>query len=92
MKSERVVIGNEGDSSTLTSPSGASSPCVRIYRDDQQFGPYSLEQVLAFLREGVFAAGDLAWIDGGHGYVPIENLSDLMAGSPRQMEVTMRSM
>jgi hypothetical protein len=91
MTKKPVATGNEGEDSALTSLTGVSFSTVHVYKDDQQFGPYSLGQISAFLREGVFAAGDLAWVEGGDGYVPIENLSGVRVASLPQMEVTMRS-
>jgi hypothetical protein len=80
MKIEQLDERNNGDSSALTPHSGEFFPKVHVYKDDQQFGTYSLEQIQTLLREGVVAAGDLAWVDGCESYMPIVKVSDLMVG------------
>jgi hypothetical protein len=78
MISELLITRNNRDSNTSTLLSGEFSPNAHVYKDDQQFGPYSVEQIQPLLREGVFATGDLAWVDGCESYMPIENVSGLM--------------
>ena len=51
---------------------------IYVYKDDQQMGPYSEEQIQAFLREHMLDTGDLAWADGWASYMPLENVSNLM--------------
>ena len=81
MRIEPLIERINEDSSTSTLLSGEFSPNVHVYKDDQQFGPYSVEQIQTLLLEGVFATGDLAWVDGCESYMPVENLSGLMVGS-----------
>ena len=78
MKSEPLVESNNKDSDTSTPNSVEFSANVHVYRDDQQLGIYSLEQVHTLLREGILVTGDLAWVDGCDSYMPIESVSGLM--------------
>ena len=78
MKSEPLVENDNEGNDTWIPNSGEFSPNVHVYKDDQQFGPYSMEQIQTLLREGVFATGDSAWVDGCESYMPIENVSGLM--------------
>ncbi len=60
---------------------------VHVYKDDQQLGPYSVEQIQTLLRDGTLASGDLAWVEGADSFMPIESVSDLTTGSPMTNEV-----
>jgi len=54
---------------------------VHIYKDDQQPGPYSLEQIQTMLQEGTLATDDLARVDDSGAYMPLGNVPDLISGS-----------
>ena len=81
MKSEPLVERNKGDSRTSIPHSGEFFQKVYVYKNDQQLGPYSEEQIQALLREHTLDAGDLAWADGWVSYMPIENVFGFMVRS-----------
>jgi Tfp pilus assembly major pilin PilA len=45
---------------------------IHIHREGQNFGPYSLEEVNAYLQSGNLGAGDLAWYEGAADWMPLE--------------------
>ena len=51
---------------------------VYIYRDDEQFGPYSLAEVQAYLDAGNFAPIDSAWYEGGTEWTTISNIPGIV--------------
>ena len=75
MKTETEVERTNEDNDNSTVPSGEFFPKMCVYKDDQQIGIHSLEQIQSLLREGVIEPGDLVWVDGGGAYIPIENVS-----------------
>ena len=44
---------------------------IHILRDGQQFGPYSLEEINAFLVDGSLLPSDQAWYEGAPGWIPL---------------------
>ncbi|HYI12782.1 MAG TPA: DUF4339 domain-containing protein [Thermoanaerobaculia bacterium] len=55
---------------------------IFLFRSGQQFGPYSLEWLEAFLAEGAVSADDLAWMPGREGWVPLHVLLAEMRPAP----------
>jgi hypothetical protein len=81
MSTALYVKRNNGDSGTATPQSSEFSPNVHVYKDDQQLGTFSLEQIQTLLQEGILVAGDLAWVEGSESYIAVENVAGIMAGS-----------
>ena len=44
---------------------------IHILRDGQQFGPYSLEEINAFLADGSLLPSDQAWYEGAPEWIPL---------------------
>ena len=44
---------------------------IHILRDGQQFGPYSLEEINAFLADGSLLSSDQAWYEGAPEWIPL---------------------
>lgn len=57
---------------------------VHIDRNGERFGPYSLEEVNAYLANGTLLPTDLAWHDGMADWVPISQITGvtIAGGSP----------
>ncbi len=53
---------------------------IHVYKDDQQLGPYSVEEVQALLREGTLAHGDLALMEGSDSFTPLGSLVGQASG------------
>ena len=53
---------------------------ILVYRQEQQEGPYDLEQIENALREGNLSPTDLAWQEGLADWVPL-NLHLLLSPS-----------
>ncbi|MFM7374920.1 MAG: DUF4339 domain-containing protein, partial [Chthoniobacterales bacterium] len=47
---------------------------ILVYRNDQQEGPYELDQIEQALSEGTISLTDLAWQDGLADWVPLSEL------------------
>ncbi len=47
---------------------------ITIHRDEVSYGPYTLEQVTELISQHRFARGDLACVEGGSKWEPVENL------------------
>jgi hypothetical protein len=58
---------------------------VNIYlnRNDEQFGPYSLDQVQGYLDSGTFTLIDSAWYEGGIGWTTISNIPGIVVGDEK---------
>ena len=80
MTTEPLVEKNNEDDNTSTVLDSEFVPNILVYKDDQQFGLHSVEQIQTLLQEGVFVTGDLVWVGGWESYMPIENVSDLIEG------------
>ena len=50
---------------------------IRLHRNGQNYGPYSLEQILAFIQEGIIKDSDLAWTKEVDEWHPLKNLLNL---------------
>ena len=55
---------------------------ITIVRDGQQMGPYPLEQVNAYLAQGMLIPSDLAWYEGAPTWVPLSEVPGVAAGGP----------
>ena len=57
---------------------------VHVDRGGQRYGPYSLEEVNAYLANGTLLPTDLAWQDGMADWLPIGQIPGVTmpAGSP----------
>ena len=47
---------------------------IYISRAGQQFGPYSLEDISKYLRDGALKSDDLAWYEGCADWMPLSNV------------------
>ena len=47
---------------------------IFINRDGQQMGPYSLDDVMTYLKEGTLVPTDLAWYEGAADWMPLSNV------------------
>jgi hypothetical protein len=47
---------------------------IYVRKNNAQTGPFDENHVLAGIRDGVYAASDLAWREGMAGWEPLENL------------------
>ena len=56
---------------------------IHILRDGQQFGPYSLEEINAFLADGSLLPSDQAWYEGAPEWIPLTEVPGvaLLAGT-----------
>jgi len=70
-----------------TRSTGKEPVDLHVFKNDQQLGPYSVEQIQSLLQDGTLAIGDLAWMEGSQSFVPVENVSELMTGSPTTPEL-----
>jgi hypothetical protein len=48
----------------------------QIYKNGQQCGPYTVEQIRAYLSSGEFEMGDLAWYQNA--WVPLSSIPTIM--------------
>jgi hypothetical protein len=55
---------------------------ITIHREGKNYGPYSLEQVKAYLSSGSLLANDLAWHEGAATWLPLSQVPDLVALLP----------
>ncbi len=51
---------------------------INIHRDGQDFGPYTLEQVNQYLRDGSIVPSDMAWHDGLPDWVPLPQVKGVL--------------
>ena len=52
---------------------------IHITRDGQQFGPYTLDDVNAYLASGELDANDMAWHDGMADWLPLRSIEGIVA-------------
>jgi hypothetical protein len=52
---------------------------ILITRDGQQFGPYTLDDVNAYLASGELNADDMAWHDGMADWLPLRSIEGVVA-------------
>lgn len=57
--------------------SGRSIMEIYISRDEQRFGPYTIEQVREYLAAGQLVADDLAWHEGVEGWISLGKVRGL---------------
>lgn len=55
---------------------------ILIYKDDQQHGPYSREEIEAHLKSGTFTRDDPAWTDEQSDWKPLSEVLDGFASTP----------
>ena len=55
---------------------------IHVSREGQQFGPYTQEDVQAYLAEGRLLATDLGWTEGSAEWVPLPQLAGGEVGAP----------
>src|SRR5262249_4420660 len=54
---------------------------IHISRDGQQYGPYTLDEVRAYLRTGQILPTDLAWYAGAAEWGPLSAVPGLQGGA-----------
>ena len=47
---------------------------IHILRDDQQFGPYTIEDLNSYLVQGSILPTDQAWYEGAAGWMPMDQV------------------
>lgn len=47
---------------------------IYIYKNNEQFGPFSSDQIQAYINTNVFAMDDLAWSEGEADWIPLSDL------------------
>ena len=57
---------------------------IHINREGQQFGPYTVEEVRAYLAQGSLFPGDFAWYEGLPNWTPLSQIPGL--GSPEAQQ------
>jgi len=55
---------------------------VHLERSGQQFGPYSIEKINAYLSSGQVLPTDMAWYDGAPGWIPLTQVPGVQTGDP----------
>jgi len=55
---------------------------VHLERSGQQFGPYSIEEINAYLSSGQVLPTDMAWYDGAPGWIPLPQVPGVQSGGP----------
>lgn len=55
---------------------------IYICRNNDQLGPYSIDQVNACLRDGSLVRADLAWYEGIADWAPLSTVPGVAAGPP----------
>ena len=54
---------------------------IHIDRNGERFGPYSIEEVNAYLAAGTLLPSDLAWKDGMTDWLPVHQISGVVAAT-----------
>ena len=54
---------------------------IHIDRNGERFGPYSIEEINAYLAAGTLLPSDLAWKDGMTDWLPVQQISGVMAAT-----------
>jgi hypothetical protein len=57
---------------------------IYIHRNNQQFGPYTIDQVREYLASGRLHAEDLAWHEGAPDWVPLSKIPEIASAPPSQ--------
>ncbi len=60
---------------------------IHISRGDQQFGPYTIEELNAYLAQGSILPTDQAWYEGAAGWMPMDQVPGVIL--PGQAAATM---
>ena len=61
---------------------------IHVMRDGQQFGPYTLEDLNAYLAQGSLLPTDQAWWEGGAAWVPMDQVPGVqLPGMPSVEQV-----
>ena len=47
---------------------------IHVMRDGQQFGPYTIEDINAYLAQGTLLPTDQAWYEGAANWMPITDV------------------
>jgi|GEM_PF-12483 len=55
---------------------------IYIYRDNQQLGPYSIEEIKAYLTDGKVQAEDFAWHEGLTEWIPLSQVPGITTNPP----------
>lgn len=51
---------------------------IHILRDDQQFGPYTIEDLNSYLAQGSILPTDQAWYEGAAGWMPVDQVPSVI--------------
>ena len=54
---------------------------IHIDRNGERFGPYSIEEINAYLAAGTLLPSDLAWKDGMTDWLPVHQISGVVAAT-----------
>jgi hypothetical protein len=65
-------------------PAASQAPQTQVYvmRGNQQFGPYTVEQIRTYLLEGQLSSCDLGWKEGMKDWTPLEKLVPRLSAVP----------
>ena len=55
---------------------------IHIHRDNQQFGPYTLEDLNQYLADGSLLPSDLAWYEGAQGWMHMHQVPGVVMPLP----------
>lgn len=53
---------------------------IHIDRNNEKFGPYSLEDVNRYLADGTLLPSDLGWHEGAEDWMPLNQIEDVITG------------
>ena len=54
---------------------------IHVMRDGQQFGPYTIEDINAYLAQGTLLPTDQAWYEGAANWMPITDVPGVVHGA-----------
>ena len=54
---------------------------IHIDRNGERFGPYSIEEINAYLANGTLLPSDLAWKDGMTNWLPVQQISGVVVAT-----------
>lgn len=54
---------------------------IHVMRDGQQFGPYTIEDINAYLAQGTLLPTDQAWYEGAANWMPITDVPGVVYGA-----------
>ena len=54
---------------------------IHVMRDGQQFGPYTIEDINAYLAQGTLLPTDQAWYEGAANWMPITEVPGVVHGA-----------